>query len=217
MIKLAKSFGISDVGLRKKCKKLNIPLPPQGYWVKKQFGKTTPRPPLPPFNGNNKVEFAVNTEKKSPSDKEETEEVKAQIAFEQLAENKIHVPDRLNSPHPLIARFKESLHDVQQYEMDRGDLISKGGELLDIKVSRASMDRVLRLMDTIIEALEARGYRVKVSLDDSQAGARIYKTAASVLNETIAFGIREGYTQKRHEPEQDPKKRAAAVSSVSCP
>jgi hypothetical protein len=60
MTKLAKSFGISDVGLRKKCKKLNIPLPPQGYWLRKQFGKTTPRPELPAYDGDDKVEFAVS-------------------------------------------------------------------------------------------------------------------------------------------------------------
>jgi hypothetical protein len=33
MTKLAKSFGMSDVGLRKICKKNGIPTPPLGYWA----------------------------------------------------------------------------------------------------------------------------------------------------------------------------------------
>ncbi len=32
--KLAPKLGLSDVGLRKICKRLNIPLPPQGYWAR---------------------------------------------------------------------------------------------------------------------------------------------------------------------------------------
>ena len=32
--KLAPKLGLSDVGLRKICKRHNIPLPPQGYWAR---------------------------------------------------------------------------------------------------------------------------------------------------------------------------------------
>jgi hypothetical protein len=38
--KLAKEFDISDVGLAKVCRKNNIPLPPVGYWMKVQHGKS---------------------------------------------------------------------------------------------------------------------------------------------------------------------------------
>jgi hypothetical protein len=31
--KLAPKLGLSDVGLRKICKRHNIPQPPQGYWA----------------------------------------------------------------------------------------------------------------------------------------------------------------------------------------
>jgi hypothetical protein len=48
---VAKRYGISDVGLAKVCRKLNIPRPGRGYWAKKAAGKTVPRqmslPPLP--------------------------------------------------------------------------------------------------------------------------------------------------------------------------
>ena len=46
---LAKEFGISDVALAKRCRAINIPLPPRGYWARVAAGQTPKRPPLPPF------------------------------------------------------------------------------------------------------------------------------------------------------------------------
>jgi ankyrin repeat protein len=46
--RVAKRYDISDVGLAKVCKKLNIPRPGRGYWAMKAAGKPIPkRPPLP--------------------------------------------------------------------------------------------------------------------------------------------------------------------------
>ena len=39
VIKVAKRYGVSDVALRKTCKKLAVPLPPAGYWAKVVAGK----------------------------------------------------------------------------------------------------------------------------------------------------------------------------------
>jgi hypothetical protein len=49
MQKLAKEFGISDVGLAKVCKKLFVPVPGHGYWARKAAGqKMEPKPALLP-------------------------------------------------------------------------------------------------------------------------------------------------------------------------
>lgn len=46
--KLAEEYGISDVGLAKICKRLNILRRPQGFWARKY----PPKPPaLPPTKG----------------------------------------------------------------------------------------------------------------------------------------------------------------------
>jgi hypothetical protein len=48
---VAVRYGVSDNGLRKRCKALNIPLPPLGYWAKVRAGKSVAdRPPLPPYD-----------------------------------------------------------------------------------------------------------------------------------------------------------------------
>ena len=47
MSELAKDFGISDVGLAKRCRKLGIPIPGRGYWARVDAGQKPYRPTLP--------------------------------------------------------------------------------------------------------------------------------------------------------------------------
>src|SRR5580700_2702407 len=47
MVRIAAKYGISAVALGKVCRKLQIPLPGRGYWVKKDFGKPVEQFPLP--------------------------------------------------------------------------------------------------------------------------------------------------------------------------
>ena len=35
---LCQQYGLSDNGLRKVCKRLNVPVPPRGYWAKVEAG-----------------------------------------------------------------------------------------------------------------------------------------------------------------------------------
>lgn len=45
--KLAPRFGISDVGLAKACRRIEVPVPERGYWAKVRAGKRADREPLP--------------------------------------------------------------------------------------------------------------------------------------------------------------------------
>src|ERR1700674_2354808 len=47
ILELAKDFGISDVGLAKRCKRLGIPIPGRGYWARVDAGQSPYRPKLP--------------------------------------------------------------------------------------------------------------------------------------------------------------------------
>src|SRR5690349_445279 len=50
MRELAKDFGISDVALAKRCRRLAIPLPGRGYWARFDAGQQPYRPKLPDRN-----------------------------------------------------------------------------------------------------------------------------------------------------------------------
>ena len=47
IFRLAPKYGISNVALKKICKKLNVPTPPRGYWAKIQNHIRVGREPLP--------------------------------------------------------------------------------------------------------------------------------------------------------------------------
>lgn len=51
VVAVAKRYGISDVGLRKICKRLGVPMPPAGHWAKVKAGRSMKRPSLPPHKG----------------------------------------------------------------------------------------------------------------------------------------------------------------------
>jgi hypothetical protein len=46
--KVAAKLGLSDVGLAKRCRREDIPVPPRGYWAKIAAGHAQDRPALPP-------------------------------------------------------------------------------------------------------------------------------------------------------------------------
>ncbi len=54
LLKLSKKYCISDNGLRKICKSMNIPLPPNGYWMKIKYGKKVKKPQLLKQNSGNR-------------------------------------------------------------------------------------------------------------------------------------------------------------------
>ena len=45
---VAGTLGISDVALAKACRRADIPIPPRGYWAKKEASEPISIPPLPP-------------------------------------------------------------------------------------------------------------------------------------------------------------------------
>jgi len=109
MIHLAPKYGLSDVGMRKRCKALNIPLPPKGYWQRKEYEWKSP-PTLPPYDGQKEIEFRVkeDTLKDYPIDMEQLKLAEEQLIFEQFEENKITVASNLRSSHPLIKQYREN-------------------------------------------------------------------------------------------------------------
>ena len=63
MVQLSKSYGFSDVGLAKLCKRHRVPLPPRGYWAKVQAGQHPARTPLPKFESPAEIVIYRDEEK----------------------------------------------------------------------------------------------------------------------------------------------------------
>ena len=64
MLALSKKYDISVVGLRKMCKRNDIPIPKGGHWMKIKYGKKSPRLKLPATTASKeKITLEIRTEK----------------------------------------------------------------------------------------------------------------------------------------------------------
>src|SRR6185436_6086866 len=93
--KLAKEYGLSNVGLGKACRRHDIPVPPRGYWARKAAGQKPRRPPLPPAKDGDESVTLWGSERPDPPSDEQGRAVHPLIAFELEAENKIAVAEDL--------------------------------------------------------------------------------------------------------------------------
>jgi hypothetical protein len=55
MSDLAKDFNMSDVGLAKRCRAADVPIPYRGYWARKAAGQEPPKLPLPKYRTSTPV------------------------------------------------------------------------------------------------------------------------------------------------------------------
>ena len=192
MSKLSERFGLSDVGLAKICRKMNIPRPARGYWQKKTNGYDVEPDPLPPLRKDDQREVSIKPKCRGKIMEQEHDEISDIILFEKLPANKITTKDTLHRPHDLVAQtqalFKGTKPD------DKGLLRASGKGCLDIRVSPKELPRALRIMDALIKALEVRGYTVFAK----EKGFRSL-THLSMLGVDLEIGLQESYRQIERE------------------
>jgi hypothetical protein len=190
MSQLSKKYGLSDVGLAKICKKLEIPRPEMGYWAKLQAGKRVEKPPkLPPMPGDGILTVERWVEDEDPLDEETEKRVCELFAAEKEPENQIRVARRLSSPHPLVEQAQAILSGKQRYRWDD----ERRYRRLAIDVSEACLPRALRIMDALLRALEKR--RFSITIVKEQWRERRYETCVGILEESIPIRLREMYKQ----------------------
>ena len=158
MAKLAKKYGISDVGLAKVCRKLAIPVPGRGYWAKKEVGQTVQKLPLPALK--EPVRLYKPTPKPEPPKIEEytTPDERAQVA-KVIERDAQLILKRGSMSHPLIVQGRDILGRSNR---DGHDLLWTDEPCLDISVSKAALPRALRLAAGLITALEEERFKIAV-------------------------------------------------------
>lgn len=157
-VQIAKEIGVSDVAVAKACKRHEIPKPPVGYWAMLQHGKTVERTPLPELS-----DPALETIHFDPIPPDERAAKDGEPAAKQEELN-IPVPDALQSPHPLIDRTMRRLNAAKADEA--GVCHVRAKDCLDVFVAKGNIDRAMRIMDTLVKALIARGAKTWVNVPE---------------------------------------------------
>jgi hypothetical protein len=161
---LAPKLGLSDVGLKKTCARLKIPSPPRGYWARLAAGQKVRRTPLPklPEKGATGIRDATfyPRDKESAAPEPLTGPVADQARFEALPENALVAPEILEAPSPLVTRTVVAMRKAKPDETGR--LRARAQQILDVDVTLGTADRAMRIFDTLIKGLAARGYPVSL-------------------------------------------------------
>jgi hypothetical protein len=190
---------------------LEIPRPGVGYWQKKLYGKQVTRLSLPQLKEPNEVVIRLLRQEKVPLEQEQDAEAQAKITFEKLDENRIRVATRLLSPHPLVVITEKILRRAKP---DITSVVKRTREkCLGLCINPKSLDRVLRIMDALIKALEKRGSDVSIVKEDEHNPYSRFKTSVSVLGERLDFSLRESFQQTDHIPPPSGRKGGSTFSS----
>ena len=174
MATLAKEYFISDNGLRKICKRMDIPLPQLGYWQKIQYNKKVNVIPLPKdFKGEDSIQ--LNERKEGNSKENEGISQFNKLLKEISADTSLSfkVPDKLSNPDKLINEAREDLATKvkEKYGIYRGITTTSSG-IISISVAPKNCNRALRIMDKIIKLLKQRGHDIIVDHNTTQVVIR---------------------------------------------
>jgi hypothetical protein len=166
LLTLSKKYIISDVGLRKICIRLAIPLPNAGHWNKVQSGKKVLVKPLTLRKDvEQDVSFSLRVE-----DQVTVKELSPQNLLQETIENDplmdLTVKEALINPDPLVSSAQKELTKKNKYYTE-GDLLISGWEELSVRVSRVQLNRALCFMDTFIKVMRQRGHGFKIKNSDS--------------------------------------------------
>ena len=185
---LAAEFGLSDVGLKKTCRRMRVPTPERGYWARKAAGQKVRRTPLPKLPASVAGEALVATFSDTPRVPEPEVEpsgpVAEQAAFEERPENRLVVPDVLEHPHRLVAASVTAMRSAKPSPQQI--LEPRGARCLDLSVSMGTVDRALRVYDVLIKALESRGHGVELVADEKRT-----RTVVRIGERRIGISISE--------------------------
>lgn len=212
MSELAKDFGISDVALAKRCRRLRIPVPGRGYWARVSAGQAPRRVPLPERDEGYRDRRALTVE--VPRDESISivpdEARRASELRTSLESLQINPSSDLLRATPAIKRSAVALKHPRRKELRlaRGE---KSGPLVDIRVGSEALERALLCADTLLRAAESLGWNLEAPMpaDAEPKGEPQERVAKSnavrshllVEGERIPFYIEERVVRELRDPQ----------------
>lgn len=195
LTKLGKKYGLSDNGLRKVCKAMNIPLPQAGHWARLAAGQVVPRTPLP-----DEVECVtfVSNPPPAPEDQfhvpEDDAWMSEHMSLEESSDFAIVVPAQVKHWHsavaPLRDRMKERLAEVERWRRSeeraarqeswarspgfegwKWRSFLRDGQLLleaPLRVTPKTYARALCVANSVCIEAQRRGFKASLSSDSSR-------------------------------------------------
>lgn len=190
IVHVASRLGLSGRGLGKLCARHQIPVPPRGWWAKKQHGHRVRQTPLPEISAKEQIVF-------EPTETVDKPEDPLEISREKTPEWRIEAPEDLAISHPLVKRAAAAIRTasrgasknriVRWQDRYQAKLVKPGAGHLDIAVSKASVPRASRILQALLAAFDRRGFAVRVTEKN--------ETFVTVLGEAFQIALVERLKQ----------------------
>ena len=180
MLQLAKSYGISDRGLAKICERLNVPVPPRGYWRRKETGQEVSPDPLPPLKEGQRDYAVYQRTIREDADNPEATELQE---FEKRPENRIGLSSPGSELHPIAMKVRTALGKAKENESSI--LISDGEWCCLLNVSKGTVERALLIIDALFRTFDARGYSTAFEKEKKIASVVIDKVRVTFILEEL--------------------------------
>ena len=165
-VKLSKELEVSDVAVFKRCRRLNVPRPPRGYWAKIEAGHQPKRPPLPPF-----LEAAASEKMK------------------RAAARRTNMPADPYAVHPLSEEFLRAVESAKlSYDKKRVHLRERA--LPEADISKELAPKAARAFNMLLQRLEPLGIKFGKSLSKYEGGR------FRLGNDRVQFKIEEDLVEK---------------------
>lgn len=161
LLTLSKKYNISDVGLRKICIRMDIPLPMVGYWNKVKAGKSVEVKELSSnYEGEKEISLALRVEGENQIEDGLSPQMALQKELEIDPNTNLKVPDVLSDPDPIVEKAQKVLNEfLKRTKGEKLEVVS----LHDyIKTTLKNMNRALLIMDTFVKAMRKRGHEFNI-------------------------------------------------------
>lgn len=163
MRRLAWKYKISDNGLRKICKKHNIPLPTNGHWVRIKFGYKSEKKSLPKATKDpGKITLCFRDKDGKYVEAVESPITKHKKELKTNEELPVKVPTEIITLDPIIRHAQKSLLSGKHFQYDCKEIFCTASGEISITASKPNIERALLFMDTLIKLLRKRNHDLQI-------------------------------------------------------
>ena len=202
VIKVAESYGVSNVAIKKICKSMNIPTPGNGYWAKIKAGKEVEKKkPLPAEYKNSPIRYGYD-----PNNKAKLSSYSPLSFLESQEQEKIYKIAstlKINSDNEFCEEIMNHSIFIQSNNLHDSDVTIQCSKFLDDyakfndkfyyslpessgSFSRSGLIRALSILDSLVKGIKKLGFTINSDL------------SFCIRNETINYNFYEKYTLIDH-------------------
>lgn len=156
LAKLTQQYAFSNEGIKKICKRFEIPMPDGSYWSKLKFNKKFKKEKLNPvFGGVDKIVLTIRKEGNTVN----VDQTPLTIRTKEIENDPnapLIVPDVITKPDILTIQTKQYWKGKISFTSYRED----NRIIHPIRVEKNNRERALRFMDTFAKLLRYRGHTI---------------------------------------------------------